>query len=106
MPILLTGLLPNVESVQYEVPSAGDTITIRQDVQCVIINPSGTLATLTIDFSNLVNNGQKVYICCSQIVTALTLDGASFNGALSAFTANGFATYIYSETATKWFRIG
>lgn len=97
-------LIPNV---QYVTPNTGDTVTINGGGYIkLLINPSGTLATLTLNFPVTPQDGDVIEVASSQIVTSLTLAVGTIIGALTSFAVGGFGTFIYSATASKWFRIG
>lgn len=94
----------------YAAPATGGTVAVPAfdgPVQRVLIEPAGTLATLTVTFPAAAD-GQTVSVSCSQIVTALTMTPASgsFLAGLSAFAVNGFASWTWSASASKWFRTG
>lgn len=93
--------------VQYATPAAAATVTVNSSGYVrLLLNPSGTLATLTVALPGSPGNGDVVEIGCSQAVTILTLSGGTIIGGISSFAIGGFATYCYSSTASKWFRIG
>jgi len=98
-----------VTTPYYAQPATGNTVTIpgfNGNQLLVIIDPAGTLATLTITLP-AASDGQRVVIACSQIVTALTLNSAagSILGAITTIAANALGTaYCWSATANKWFR--
>ena len=61
------------------VPTVGQTVTIANqdgDIR-LIINPAGTLATLTVTMPSAPRDGQVVEICSSKIVTLLTMTGGT-----------------------------
>lgn len=94
----------NVKSVQYAAPTAGQTVTCDGS-SVVFIDPAGTLATLTVALPAAPVNGQEVNLCASQIITALTVTGTII-GTLTTLAVAGFARFVYSSTAVKWFRAG
>lgn len=93
---------------QYVVATAGTTIYCRGGADSrLILNPAGTLATLTVVMPALPQNGDIQVITSSQMVTALTLtSGKTVNGAASALAANVPVAYQFNSTADKWFKIG
>lgn len=98
-----------VQTIQFATPTAGQTVTITAGTQNLILKPAGTLATLTVVMPTTPANGTTVAIASTQIVTTLTHSAGgsdTLNGALAAFTANGFAKYIYRTADTSWYRIG
>lgn len=56
-------------------PTTGFTTTIASGVAVYIINPSGTLATGTLNLPASPKEGQIVHVLCTQTVTALTVSG-------------------------------
>ena len=114
----LTGL--GAGKFTLSVPLAGDTITLDAQTRQLVINPAGTLATLTINMpaaSATMVNGSRIGICTTQVVTALTLGagtGNTFNPAVPTAllvpVATGGAScpeFIYSKTSATagvWFR--
>jgi hypothetical protein len=96
-----------IYSKQYFTPTTGATVTIANadfDIR-VILNPAGTLATLTVAMPSSPKDGQRVEVASSQIVTALTMSVGTINGALTTLGVNGFGAWVYDATAIKWFRV-
>lgn len=80
---------------------------MNENSDALLINPAGTLATLTVVLpsgSGMVD-GKEISIASSQIVTALTVTG-TIVGTLTALAVGGFARFAYSVTSSKWFRTG
>lgn len=95
-----------IMTVVYSTPATGATITLTQARhQIALLNPAGTLATLTVALPVSPNDGDIVNIGSSQIITALTITGTII-GTLTTLTVAGFAKFIFNATAAKWFRIG
>jgi hypothetical protein len=87
---------------QYVVPTTGQTVSVVNS--SIILNPAGTLSTLTLQLPVAVD-GQKLYIISSQTVSALTFTNATF--ATSAVTALAVGTpvnFIYSASSGSWWR--
>lgn len=92
---------------QYVTPATGATVTVAINQSTTLfINPAGTIAALTINFPSSPANLTRVQLGTSQTITGLTLGNGTFLGALTTLAAGGFATYIYSSGASKWFRMG
>lgn len=104
-----------------QVPLTGATLTVDAQTRQLIVNPAGTIAALTVNFpaasATTPYNGQRIGLCSTQIVTALTLGagtGNTFNPAVVTAMAvpptTGAGTcyeWIYSKTSTTagvWFR--
>lgn len=98
------GFNPAARSIQYAVPTTGQTVT--GDGSAVIcINPAGTLAALTVVLPASPFDGQECTIATSQILTSLTITG-TIVGTLTTLALGGFARFVYSAQASKWFRAG
>ncbi len=92
---------------QYTTPTTGSTITANDGANLkLIINPAGTLLTLTLSLNASPVDGDVINICSSQAVTTFSMTGGTIVGALTTLAAATFATYIYNGTASKWFRNG
>lgn len=99
------GLKGDAGTLQYATPTAGQTVTITT-ADTLIMEPAGTLATLTVAFP-AASDGKQVTIASTQIITTLTLtaNGSdAFVTTLAAFVAGGFATF--TARSTKWYRTG
>lgn len=93
--------------VQYETPSNGGSISITDGGNVrLLIDPATALLALTISLPSQPQDGDEVTISSSKAVTALTLNGGTIIGGLTAFVIGSFAKYHYNSTASKWFRIG
>jgi hypothetical protein len=96
-----------VPATQYVTPSTGGTVNVDATGNVILLlNPSGTLATLTVNFPSNPTDGDIVTIATSQIITALTVGNGTIIGTLTTLILGGFARFIYNSTANKWFRIG
>lgn len=94
---------------QYATPTAGSTVTIAANTPQLVLEPAGTLATLTIVLPTAPADGYLQNLSSTAIVTALTLSGGGSDtvvNAISALTAGGFAQYLYKASTTKWYRVG
>jgi hypothetical protein len=106
----VTGL--GAGTLVVSVPLTGDTLTITAQERQRIVNPAGTIATLTINLpaaSATMVNGQRIGICSTQIVTALTSGAGTGNTfsttaptAMLVPVVTGAAScfeYIYQKTS-------
>lgn len=103
-----------------DTPLTGASITLTAQTRQLIINPAGTIAAYSVAMpaaSATMVNGQRIGICGTQIVTALTLTGGTgntFNPAVQTATlvpvitgAASCTEYVYSKTSATagvWFR--
>lgn len=103
------------------VPVTTDVINVDAQTRQLIVNPAGTIAALTVNLpaaSATMVNGQRVGLCGTQIVTALTMGAGTGNSFGSTVTSQAMLVpvvtgaascmeWIYSktsETAGVWFR--
>lgn len=91
-----------------QVPTAGASITIPNNVSHLVLSPGATLATLTIITPATVYDGSLFCVFTTQAITALTMTantGQTLNGALTAMTANQSAPcWVYSASNATWDR--
>lgn len=93
----------------YNAPAAAASITIANGAQALVLDPAGTIATLTVTLAPAPKDGESVIISSSQIVTTLTLSpnaGQTISNAATSLTAGGSCRYLYRAANTKWYRIG
>ncbi len=99
-----TRLIP---TTQYAAPATGDTVTATNTGNLnLLINPSGALLALTLALNGSPSDGDLISFGSSQVVTTFSMTGGTIIGALTTLAIATFASYIYSATASKWFRIG
>lgn len=100
---LSTRLIP---AVQYATPATGGTVTVNAGgFTRLFLNPAGTLATLTITFPGSPSDGDVVNFGSTQIVTALTMNGGTISGALSALAVGTTGSWAYSADSSIWIKI-
>lgn len=95
--------------VQNSTPTAGQTIVITDTLADItlMLSPAGTLATLTVTLPTDGGSriGQVVSIFTTQIITALTINGAaSILNAVTTAALNGCSTYK-KVAANTWARL-
>lgn len=92
-----------IPTTQYATPTTGQTVTANSTgFVRLLINPAGTLATLTVTLPGSPSDGDIIDIWCTQIVTALTMNGGTIIGALASFAVGSHSTFIYSSSASEW----
>jgi hypothetical protein len=104
--------IPNYRSAYYysrQIPAAGASITIADNVNALLIQPASLLATLTIVMPPNPVDGEVVRVSATQYgVTALTVNANTAQFILSAPTTlaagSGFAM-IWVASQTYWFRL-
>lgn len=98
-----------VSAYQYATPAAAATVTISANTPVLVLEPAGTLATLTVTLPTTPADGFIQTISSTAIITVLTLAGGGSDtivNAIATLAAAGFARYIYKTSTTKWYRIG
>lgn len=98
---------------QYSAPSATGftaTITDSDASAWLILTPVATYAAGTIVLPAVGNaaDKQQVLVNCTQIVTALTINGngATVTGAPTTLAANAYFTLRFDAVLTTWYRVG
>lgn len=96
-----------IPAIQYSAPTTGGTVTVNNTGFIkLLLNPAGTLATLTVTFPSGPSDGDMIQMGCTQIVTSLTMNGGTIIGGLSSFAVGGSGTWVYSSTAASWIKTG
>jgi hypothetical protein len=98
--------------VQFLVPTAGQSLQINNNVANVVMDPAGTLATLTLLMPLVPVDGQHLAIASTQTITALTLTpqaGATIAQNPTAITVSTTTSYglkfIWRASVSKWIRL-
>jgi len=117
--IPVTGL--GAGALVVAVPVTTDIINVDATTRQLIVNPAGTIAALTVNLpaaSATMVNGQRVGVCGTQIVTALTMGAGTGNSFGSTVTSQAMLVpavtgaascmeWIYSKTSATagvWYR--
>lgn len=89
----------------YATPATGGTVTLGNTTHHTLIDPAGTLATLTINMPASPIDGQIVDVRISQVVTALTVsgNGNSVKGNPTSAAVGSTFTAIYKISNTTWY---
>jgi len=96
-----------VQTIQYVTPTTGATITVNPSgFVKLLIDPAGTLATLTVNLPASPSDGDNVSLSSSQIVTGFTMGGGTIVGALTTLVVATFAAYMFNAASGKWWRVG
>lgn len=92
----------------YETPSTGFTISAALGIETLILDPSGLLATGTINLPANPLDNQKIYVSSTNTVTSLTVastDGSTVMNAPTTIVAGSGFAYIFKLSGTTWFRL-
>jgi len=96
-------------SLSVQVPTTGGTVVIAAGTETVILNPAGTLASLTVTLPSCsaAYNGALIRFDSSQLITALTVSSVStVSNAPTAITAIGQGyEFMCQSASTTWFRL-
>lgn len=101
---------------QYSTPLTGVTQVVAAGTRQVILEPIGTIAahTLTLAPASALTEGQRLGVCSTQIVTALTItagSGSTVSGNVTATivpATTGAAScpeWVYVASVAKWMRV-
>lgn len=108
--------------LSVQAPLTGATIAVDAQTRQLIVNPAGTIAALTVNLpaasSTTPYDGQRIGLCGTQIVTALTMGAGTGNSFGSTVTSQAMLVpvvtgaascmeWIYSKTSSTagvWFR--
>lgn len=82
--------------------------TYLTETSCeLLLDTASPMASRTITLPSIaVEDGQCITISTRSAITALTINGGTIYGAPSTLPAGGFCSFIYSSSATAWFRKG
>lgn len=83
-------------------PNSGDTVNLVNN-QYNILNPSGTLATLTVAVPSFPSNNDVVYIKFTNAITALSFSNGTVVGALTAAPAGGLIVLTFDGATSSWY---
>ncbi len=100
---------PYSGTLSGQIPTTGGTITVAAGVTTLLLNPAGTLATLTINLATLPYDDQTFTLSSTQAITALTMApsaGHTLKAGLTTIAANGYASWKFQRSDLTWYRIG
>jgi hypothetical protein len=93
-------------------PTSGATINLPNMAPQVgpqtlyaVLQPAGTLASLTLNLPAAPNDGSILTIFCTKAVTALTLIGGTVNNAPTSLVALAQVNIIWSQQFNVWFQL-
>lgn len=109
--ISTSGAQINTGYVQYK-PTANIALTANVDISRVILTPTGTVVSFgaNITLPNITQDGTTITISSNVAVEHLAVYGQWLSsvspGANTAISAGSSATYFYSSSDVKWYKIG
>jgi hypothetical protein len=96
------------QSYSYNTPTTGQTVTMADTSDFAIIEPAGTLSTLTLTLPtcSATYKGKIARAAFTQNITTLTVGATagSVSGAPTAITAPQGVAFICRDTNTTWYR--
>jgi hypothetical protein len=87
------------------IPLTGGTVVLSAAAPYQIINPAGTLATLTITLPAAPANNQMQYVSFMQVITAATFNGGTILGAPASLAIGGTVGFVFDAGTAAWYRI-
>jgi len=94
-----------VTRTERQVPVTGNTVSPSNLAGLLILEPAGTLATLTVNFPSGPVDNQAFTIFTTQTLTALSFGNGTVVGAPTTLAANGSAHFRYSTATSKWYKV-
>lgn len=96
--------------VQNAAPLTNTQVDVKKGVGKVLLNPAGTIASLALVLPAKADlyDGQTIIIGSSQTVTSLSLvagTNTTLATASTTVTAAAPLMYVYSDAASKWYKI-
>ena len=83
-------------------PTVGQTVALINN-QYNIINPAGTLASLTVNLPSTPTNNDVVYIKYTQAITLVTYGNGTVSDALTTPSIGSLVTLVYDSGTTTWY---
>lgn len=97
------------KSYTYSTPATGTTVTLASGTQTAIINPGGTLSTLTVTLPGCTSayDGSLARYSSTQAVTTLTVNASSgtVSNAPTTVAAGGGAKFLCRGANTTWYPV-
>ena len=93
---------------EVQVVTTGFILIVDSDVDILILEPAGVLATGTVILPPQPGDEQIIGLTSTQIITVLTLlpnSGHSISNAITTINSGGFAYYLYRESNSTWYRV-
>lgn len=91
----------------YQQPTTGTTLTAPAALGAYVIDPAGTIASLTVVMPPSAADGQLFELSTSQAISSLTVSpaaGQTVRGGSMLLTANGGAGWRYRSANSTWYR--
>jgi len=97
---ILNGIHNYLHSIST--PATGGTVNLVAN-QYNIINPSGTIATLTVNLPSSPNNNDVVYIKYTQAVTTVTYGNGTVVDGITTPSAGGLVVLTFDSGTSSWY---
>jgi len=107
--VTLTGLVDKINyefTYQLEIPLTGDTVTLANKKEYLIIKPAGTIANLTIALPSTPWDGQTIWIESTQVITTVSLTSSNtILGSTTNLNPLISVKYIYIAPDDTWYKL-
>lgn len=105
--LVLTSISTNIvntANAQYLIPNSGNTV-VSNGNSLLILDPSGTLASLTIVFPTGID-GKTLKLISSQNITNLSLTATfATNSAINSLTGGSSVNYTFISASNSWWKL-
>lgn len=99
------------KATQYSAPSGPINITIKNNTDCMIFEPTGTISFINVnlgDVGNVPLNGQVLTVSSTQAITTINVADGTGSGidvslVPNTIAANSSWSIIYNAANTKWY---
>lgn len=97
-------LLAGVSNYTHTIstPATGGTVNLVVN-KYNIVNPSGTIATLTVNLPSSPHDNDVVYIKYTQSVTTVTYGNGTVADGITSPVAGGMVTLVYDSGTSTWY---
>lgn len=92
--------------VQSAIPSTGTTVIVNSGTTYLVLNPTVTLSSLTVQLPTPPTDGQLLVITSTQTITTLALTNGTTSGTPTTISTTSPFTIMYVATLTKWIKVG
>jgi hypothetical protein len=93
-------------SFSLQAPTNAFSITLGNQIETLVLNPSGNLTSGTVTMPSAPVNGQRLKILSTHTITTLTLTanaGQTLVGSPGTITTGGVIDLIYSTSTSTWY---
>lgn len=93
-------------TLQVAVPTNGSTV-LSDGSNVLMLNHSSLIAGATVTFPSTPRDGQMFMIGSKSAITVVSVSSAkTVLGGITTMAALGWGTWVYSQSADVWVRVG